>query len=345
MLQERIDKFVKRYLSSYSVTASKSKFIHDPLWGTIEIRRHEQCLLDTPLLQRLRQIHQTGCVYATYPSASHSRFEHTLGVVHIAGRMAAALRKRFPRIVDRSTEYKVRLAALLHDTGHSAFSHTTEDIFKYCADLRKELSEGGEFEGKGAGEVLSYLIATSNAFRRFFSQLRRRYPDELDFNVDDFAPLILSRAANPKKHYEADIVSGPFDADKLDYFPRDGRAAGVGLSIDIDRLLHCIGLAEVVRTDGLRTQTMVVSRGGFNAIQQLLFARATLFSSVYHHHKVRACDCMIKAGFEAFHDAGRRFKKGVDRLTMKSAGDFLFLTDGDYFAQRSVRSGNRSRGN
>ncbi len=335
MLRDRVEQFVDRYLSRYLVAASKSKFIHDPLWGTIEILRHEQCLLDTPLLQRLRQIHQTGCVYATYPSASHSRFEHTLGVVHIAGRMARALRKRFPESVDDKTELKVRLAGLLHDTGHSAFSHTTEEIFKYCGDLRQELSEGGEFAGKGAGEVLSYLIASSKAFRNFFAELRKRYPEELSFDVEDFAPLILSRAADPKKHYEADIISGPFDADKLDYFPRDSRAAGVRLSIDIDRLLHCIGLADVTKTDGHVTSIMVVTRGGFNAIQQLLFARATLFSSVYHHHKVRACDCMIKAGFEAFRDAKMSFTKRVDNLSMESAGDFLFLTDGDYFAQRS----------
>jgi len=227
------------------------------------------------------------------------------------------------------------MAALLHDTGHSAFSHTTEEIFRSCADLRKELSGGGVFEGKGAGEVLSYLITTSQAFRKFFAVLKRRFPKELDFDVDDFAPLIISKPAHPKRLYEAEIISGPFDADKLDYFPRDSRAAGVRLSIDIDRLLHCIGLAKLPKNDGVMTSVLVVTRGGFNAIQQLLFARATLFSSVYHHHKVRACDCMIKAGFEALNDAGLRFRKRADNLSMKSAGDFLFLTDDDYFAQRS----------
>jgi hypothetical protein len=249
--------------------------------------------------------------------------------------MARALRKKFPRIVSADTERRVRFAALLHDTGHSAFSHTTEEIYKYCGDLRNEISEGGEFSGKGAGEVLSYLIATSKAFRKFFSKLQDRYPKELTFGVDDFAPLILSRPANDKKRFEADIISGPFDADKLDYFPRDSRAAGVRLSIDIDRLLHCIGLAEYKSAKKTRTWIMVVSRGGFNPIQQLLFARATLFSSVYHHHKVRACDCMIKAGFEIFRDTRRPFIKRVDKLSMKSAGDFLFLTDSDYFAQRA----------
>jgi HD superfamily phosphohydrolase len=338
MLNRRIEEFVSRYLVQYSVSADKTKFVHDPLLGTIEIWPHEQCLVDTPLLQRLRQVHQTGCVYATYPSASHTRFEHTLGVVHLASRMARALRDRFDDTVDETTEVKVRLAALLHDTGHSAFSHTTEEIYSYCSDLREELADGGRFSGKGAGEVLSYLIVTSDAFRKFFSNLRQRFAERLTFDVDDFAPLILGRPANPTKHYEADIISGPFDADKLDYFRRDSRAAGVRLSIDIDRLLHCIELVEVTKIGAdcrnEKTWTLVVNRGGFNAVQQLLFARATLFSSVYYHHKVRACDCMIKAAFEVFSEKQLKFRKRTDELSMSSAGDFLFLTDGDYFAQR-----------
>ncbi len=338
MLKRRIEEFVSRYLTQYTVSADKTKFVHDPLWGTIEVWPHEQCLLDTPLLQRLRQIHQTGCVYATYPSASHTRFEHTLGVVHLASRMARALRDRPQSTVDDTTEIKVRLAALLHDVGHSAFSHTTEEIYSYCPDLQSELTDGARFSGKGAGEVLSYLVITSDTFRKFFSELRKRFPKKLTFDVDEFAPLILGRPADRMKHYEADIISGPFDADKLDYFPRDSRAAGVRLSIDIDRLLHCIEIVEVTKADadaqGEKTWTLVVNRGGFNALQQLLFARATLFSSVYHHHKVRACDCMIRAGFEVFAEKDLQFCKRVDKLSMKTAGDFLFLTDTDYFAQR-----------
>ena len=78
---------------------------------------------------------------------------------------------------------------------------------------------------------------------------------------------------------------------------------------------------------------MVVRRGGYNAIQQLLFARATLFASVYHHHKVRACDCMVKAVFEYFGDKSLKFKKNAAHggTTLRSAADFLLLTDHDFF--------------
>lgn len=334
MLREKVDHYVKRFLTSFEATASKYKYIHDPLWGTIEVRPHEQCLLDTPLLQRLRQIHQTGFVFATYPSATHTRFEHTLGVLNLAGRMAEVLIKRHPKQVDIKTEQKVRLAALLHDVGHSAFSHTTEEIYSHCSDILPLISAGGRFANKGAGEVLSYLIITSGPFRRYFSRVKASHP-ELRVDVDDFAPLILGKASNPEKQFEAEIISGAIDADKLDYFQRDGRAAGIEIAIDIDRLLHCLEIARTNTDEGRPTWALVVSRGGFNAIQQLLFARATLFSTVYHHHKVRSCDCMIRACFQRFADTRRPFKKNVSfsGVDLKSAVDFLHLTDVDFFSE------------
>jgi HD superfamily phosphohydrolase len=333
MLYKRIDAFVDHYLAPYAVSASKNKFIHDPLWGTVEIKGYEQCLLDNPLLQRLRQIHQTGCAFATYPSATHTRFEHTIGVMHLAGKMAESLRKRYPKSVDDTTEQKVRVAALMHDSGHSAFSHTTEEIYRYCDDIAKLISTGGPFENKGAGEVISFLIVTSKPFRAYFERLKQEHP-ELVVTIDDFAPLILGRASNPTKQFEADIISGAFDADKLDYFPRDGRSAGLELSVDIHRLLHCLEIAPFKRLDGSESNSMVVSRGGYNALQQLLFARATLFSTVYHHHKVRACDCMVKACFEWFRQEKKPFKKNLcfpDGLSLDSAGDYLFITDVDFY--------------
>lgn len=154
-LREKIEKFVEIHVQDVAFDAKRNKFVHDPVWGTIEISPHECSILDSPLLQRLRQIHQTGFVSSTYPSATHTRFEHTVGVMHLAGRIASTLSKRFPKDADEKTIQKVRLAALLHDTGHSAFSHTTEEIYRSCKDIATLLNNGAEFEGKGAGEVLS----------------------------------------------------------------------------------------------------------------------------------------------------------------------------------------------
>src|SRR5690606_35456183 len=88
-------------------------------------------------------------------------------------------------------------------------------------------------------------------------------------------------------------------------------------------------------TGGEKTQTLVVSMGGYYALQQLLFAKATLFATLYHHHKVRACDCMIKACYEEFRRKDKPFKMspGFSGIALKSAADFLFLTDSDFCAE------------
>lgn len=88
MLEKRVNEFVSECLAEYSSARPRPKFVHDPIWGTIEVKGYEAAILDTPLLQRLRHIHQTGFVFQTYPSARHSRFEHTMGVMHAAGRIA-----------------------------------------------------------------------------------------------------------------------------------------------------------------------------------------------------------------------------------------------------------------
>lgn len=344
-LYDRVNEFVEIYLRSQT-DGEKEKFIHDPIWGGIEVHPWEQSLVDTPLFQRLRQIHQTGCVFATYPSAKHTRFEHTLGVAHLAGKMIERLRKRgdWNGEIDFDKSYQaVRFAALTHDLGHSAFSHTTEEIYKHCDDIRELTEKGGKYEDKGAGELLSFLIVTSQAFRRFFADLRKK-DDRLKVDVNDFAPLILGRPseATPENIFEANVISAPFDADKLDYFPRDGRAAGLEVSLDVDRLLNCIEIHEHKGDNGiLNGRKLIVHRGGFNPLQQLLFARATLFSSVYHHHKVRACDCMIKGAIECFTDRNTRFNKSevLEReIDLKSAADFLYLTDLSFFSEASRHS-------
>src|SRR6266436_76003 len=121
------------------------KVIHDPLWGTNRFSWRELALIDTPLLQRLRVIHQTGLAHYVYPSAQHSRLEHSLGVVTIASRIFDALVQRhfgelqtIVKAISPNSEIaqtiaqfrqELRLAALLHDIGHSLFSHASERVY------------------------------------------------------------------------------------------------------------------------------------------------------------------------------------------------------------------------
>lgn len=336
MLEQGVNEFVQACFKNCSPAARKSKFVHDPIWGTIEVKGYEVALLDTPLLQRLRFIHQTGFVFQTYPCARHSRYEHTLGVMHVAGKMAEVLLRKNSEQVTTKTVQRVRLAAILHDTGHSAFSHTSEEFYGRCADIVDFVARNERFSSSGAGEILSYLIGTSPAFREFFAKIKANHP-ELEAEVDEFALLVTGKPTDSEKIFEAEILSGPFDADKLDYFPRDGRSAGIQLALDTDRLLHCLEIARTKKADGKESWALVVNEGGFNPLQQLLFARATLFATVYHHQKVRACDSMVKGCFESLLQTGRGIQRYPNQvLSLKSAADFLHVNDQVFLAQEQV---------
>ena len=151
------------------------KDIHDPIWGTNRFSWRELAVIDSPIIQRLRRIHQTGLAYYVYPSARHSRFEHTLGVVTVASRVfdavaqryagrleeiADTLKKPLEKVDDTVSRWRqeLRLAALLHDTGHSVLSHASERVYGQLELLKNaagELSELAAAEEEGRrGPVL-----------------------------------------------------------------------------------------------------------------------------------------------------------------------------------------------
>ncbi len=101
---------------------SSERNIRDPIHGFITVQGRELDVLDTPLFQRLRRIHQLAMARLVYPGALHTRFDHTLGVLHVAGRLCQQLN------IDRHHTNIIRLAALLHDIGHGPFSHVSESI-------------------------------------------------------------------------------------------------------------------------------------------------------------------------------------------------------------------------
>lgn len=247
-----------------------AKVVHDSLWGTNLFTWRELALIDSPIIQRLRDIHQVGLGYQVYPSARHTRFEHCLGVVTTATRVFDALLQKnegdfqtiltvlYDGIPTREAVAKLRqelrLAALLHDSGHSLFSHTSELVYSKLGLLREAVREIRSFTGKhnGAGEVISFCIASTPSVGRLLERAKANlitetrdarsdeYTGEID--LESVALLIVGRARHPYLQFLADIVSSGFDADKLDYLLRDARAAGLPLSYDIDRYLYAVQL-------------------------------------------------------------------------------------------------------
>ena len=169
------ERFTAQILSGYKASKYREiKVIHDPVWGTIKFYPWELQILDSPLLQRLRNINQLGIAVLTYPSAHHSRFEHTLGVAALVTKMVDSINDAhcpngdYQYSVSRSDLNKMRIAALLHDVGHCFFSHLSERMYGNTAEFQKLKSSFEIFKSAQPHEILAYVIINTPSFKDFF---------------------------------------------------------------------------------------------------------------------------------------------------------------------------------
>jgi hypothetical protein len=277
---------------------SRPKIVRDVIWGFNTYEPHELALIDSPPFQRLRNIFQTSLALFTYPCSVHSRFEHSLGCATVASRMIEAIRRR-TKLSDTTLEIETRVAALLHDLGHGPFSHSSERYYERLStpdgtrifeDLQRQ---NPMFADSSASEIITYLMITTKGFRELWHQIvemNKSVPGLVATDLDRLASMILGvdEKVRGDGRFYRQIVNGPFDADKLDYLPRDGYFTGLGIVVDIERLLHTITVAE---SGGERDIAVVAS--GASVLEQVLFAKTQLYSSVYHHHKVRAAHQLL----------------------------------------------------
>jgi hypothetical protein len=287
-------------------------------------------------LQRLRQIHQTGFTYLTFPSVTHTRFDHTLGVMYQADRLGRALLEKYEgrsgsTLVNRQGIRKLRVAALLHDCSHGPFSHTSEDYYRTFPEIQEYIGANSDrLEGASASEVLAHLILTSEPFKAFLGKLEAHTP--LDLQANWLSQMITGQLKKSMSgHYQL-MLNGPFDADKLDYIFRDGHYSGLPLGVDLDRLylkteIHVIDKNNIPKKNSPifsgRMRRLVMARPGINSLEQIVAARMNLTASLYHHHKIRACDCMLKGLFLFCRENGEK----LCGRRIETAADFLHLTD------------------
>lgn len=353
-----------------------SKVIHDNLWGTNTFSWRELAIIDSPILQRLRNIHQTGLAYYVYPSARHSRFEHCLGVLVVASRvfdalverqpelfhdLASRLNKEHPEKVRPKLRAELRLAALLHDAGHSIHSHTSEIVYSELPLLQEGAREISSLVGrrKGTGEVISFCLSQTRAVRDLLDRCAKKLLDEgipsEEVDLNSVSLLIIGRASHPYLQFLGDIISSDFDADKLDYLLRDAAAAGLPLRYDLDRYLSTVRLEQSYISDGERTLEKLYQRLGISVerklenskvefehydsyqlrlpkqamstIEQIVICKFMLFSYIYHHRKVRAAEGMLARALKRW-VLGLRGKGANDEALIRS---FLSLTDASLY--------------
>lgn len=235
--------------------------LRDPVHGFLHLTDEEVRILNLNVLQRLRGIHQLAMQFLVFPGAVHTRFDHTIGVVHVADRMAKEL-----GLSDEDRRL-VRLAALLHDVGHGPFSHASEPLFDRFSD-RSSLP-GGLKEEK------IHEVITGKIIRNDVGVLRCIGQD----TAEQVAQLLASGYGEKVLH---SIVSGPLDADKQDYLCRDSLFCGVNYgAFDIHQLQR--SLASVALE---RDRQLMVKEDGVHAVEQYMLAKYYMTTMVYRH-KVR----------------------------------------------------------
>jgi HD superfamily phosphohydrolase len=341
-----IEDYLGELLDGYTPLKIRcDKIIRDAILGHHIFFRHEINLIDSPLLQRLRRIHQTSLAYLTYPAATHTRFEHSLGVVVFTQRMINAINtsSRGQYITDTQS-IELRLAALLHDCGHCVFSHASEIVYDDW-DIKGEIKalrkENPELLGEAAGhEIFSYFIVKSERFKELWENIISHYELEQEKLARNLKRVKPERVANmivgvkAAPHYPtwiSKIINGPFDADKLDYMGRDGYFSGLLTPIDTDRLFVSLSIFNPTRGEPY----ISVDIGGATVLEQVLFNKMLLFSSVYNHHKVRSAFLMIAS---LIHDIRKR-NWMVSNVRLESSVDFLRL---DEYGVLNARQANRT---
>jgi HD superfamily phosphohydrolase len=262
--------------------------IRDPIHRTIVISEPERRVLDHPWVQRLRHIRQLGFVSLVYPGAVHDRFQHSLGVMHLAGeRFRRLSQSRGPALAgfaaaDLDYAYQlVRFAGLLHDAGHAPFSHTAEH---YLPPVEQVLLPAQWYrdgmrphDRQASHEDLSLALVRGLVAEGVLAE-------ELARDVC----AVLSRAVRRGRRLASlgslvgilrALVAGEIDADRCDYLLRDAHFSGVTYGIyDLPRLIAC----ETVLS-GPDGPELGLDVHGVHALEGLLLARYHMFLQVYFH--------------------------------------------------------------
>lgn len=259
----------------------------DPIHGLITVYPWEQKLIDTDEFRRLRKIHQLSMTYLVYHGAEHSRFGHSIGVMHIAGRVMDHLRGFFPPLKDLDEEEYlekralVRMAALLHDLGHGCYSHVGE------GNIYPKLKDPINGEEVSGHEAYTRCIIKE----RLASEIEFYWPRKRYHMVEDILLILSQSSTDPEYRFFDDIISGQLDCDKMDYLLRDSHYCGVEYgTYDLEKLIHSLRVAEV---DG--NYVLAINQSGIQVVEEFILARYWMFIQVYFHKDRRLFDYYLSS--------------------------------------------------
>jgi len=242
--------------------------LRDPVHNFLTLNRDEVKLMDTRAIQRLRGIRQLAMANLVYPGAVHTRFDHSLGVAHVAGMMSRELG------LENDEVHLVRLAGIVHDIGHGPFSHVSEQALEMYADRTKL---GTEQKREKIHELVSaQIIQTDPDIIRILGRDKCR----------EIVRLLGEGHGQPALK---SIVSGPLDADKQDYLLRDSLFCGVPYGIFDIQQMH----RSLVLEGPEEEKELMIKPDGIHAVEQYILAKYYLTTNVYRHKVRLITDQMI----------------------------------------------------
>lgn len=298
---------MEAYLKDIHANAGR---IRDPLYGFIPLTEEEMKIIDTPLFQRLRRVHQLALTKYVYPSAEHSRFVHSLGVMHCATQiLAGVMEHRETNISAKPTEKAIRMlryAALLHDIGHLPFSHAVES--QWLQGLKHE-------------DVSMFIIEHYKPIADIINQ------DPFRVDCKDVAALL---GKMPKARYQLyhEIVSGQLDADRADYLLRDSHCCGTRYGeYDFPRFLRIFA----AREDDNGTLSLCIDEKDLPVAESLLIARYHYNLQIPYHRTRSGYDYALKKFAREHVDFRNVFSIQENKLVDMDFDRFAVLDDGTLF--------------
>jgi HD superfamily phosphohydrolase len=262
--------------------------IKDPVHGYVYITDVEKEIIDSFPVQRLHRMRQLAGAEFVYPGANHTRFEHSVGVLHLAGLLVE--NQKLSEHLSEDEGRMMRIAALLHDVGHGPFSHVFEHI------LTKFLNKTHE-------DMTTWVIQKSE-----LGELISR----LGYDPDVIGKLAVGLLHKPGKAFMDQIIRSSVDVDKLDFVVRDTFHTGAEYGyVDIFRLIHMLDLLD---------ENLAVDLGALSALESFILARVESFKSIYFHRVSRAAQIMIATAMEEARDE-------LGLTDFKSPEEYLALND------------------
>ena len=233
--------------------------IADPIHKFIRFTDLEKKIIDSVVFQRLRRIKQLAGAHLVYPAAQHSRFEHSLGTIHVAGLAGEHLFSI--GAIEKESIQELRVASLLHDIGHGPFSHLFEEALKVTGNKNHE-TIGAEIICK---TELSDILSGSGYSPKSIS--------EISFG-------------NSNVKFKNEIISGSLSADLMDYLPRDGFFTGVEYGkVDYNRIINSFRVTE--------NESLALDISSFYSFESMMISRFEMFRAVYFHKTVRSAEVML----------------------------------------------------